>query len=395
MMGRSQRGMQYPGQMPGQMPGQYLGQYPGQMPMGQMPQGQAGAMGPGGSQGGRLFGRNKGGKPGMSGAPGGMQPMPGMAPMAQQYPAGMQAPVGGGRSRRPGLMSKMSGQQQAYPAGTGQVYAPNYAGQSQVNQGAANVRGMARSRYNPAPQQVPQAMVMPQMAPQPATNVVGKQIKPKQFSLKPGPVGLGGTGIAKINGPNSFSLIANDLPEPESLAQNYPQLGPNPVYVAYLTNRKGRDSFTVGQLMPVGSGTYRGAFQSNVPFYEHEQVIVTLENPYNVQNMPTGPVVLTSASGAGILVVPKPVKRFFGGVWEKVKGVGKGIGKKKETPKFTPEFTPADPMPTTPNLFGNYTLGPAQGSALGPASGSSPGPMFTDLPGLGPALEDPRQGGNP
>lgn len=299
--------------------------------------------------------------------------IPGMTPPGVGSP-GMTAPGIGGRTRRPGIATRMATQQQTgMPASNtyNQTFQPAVA--PQPGMAGKGLRLGKRSSLQ-APMQAP----MFQGLGQPGVSPMGKPIKPKQFNLKAAGMGQSGTGIATINDANTFSLIANNLPDPAGFPTNSQQ--PPPVYVAYLTNRKGQGSFSVGQLYPLGGGTYRAFFQSNVPFYDYDQVVVSLENPYSIGNAPIGPVVLASATGAGISL-PKPVSNFFSSTWEKIKGVGKGLGKKNEP---APEAAPA-PEATPPSLLNGYTLGPP----------SPPNEMVFDLPGLGVPAEDPSQRGNP
>lgn len=274
---------------------------------------------------------------------------------------GMGLPSIGGR-RRPGIITRMVGNQQGSPAGAVQPYQPQFApAQAPPSKGLAG-KGLKLGRRNQAPGFGAQPLGMPmQVSP------MGRTVKPKQFNLQPAGAG-GGTGIAAINDANSFSLLANNLPDPSGMGGD--ENGAQPVYVAYLTNRKGQGSFAVGQLYPLGGGTYRANFQSNVPFYDYDQVVVSLENPYSVGNVPTGPVVLTSAAG-GKMSLPTPVRNFFKGAWEKIKGIGK---KKEDSP-----HAPAAEPPGIPSLLSNYTLGPS----------APPAQISTDLPGLGTPVEDP------
>lgn len=323
-----------------------------------------------------------GGYPGQQGMPGMYQsqqmPMMGQPaqPMQTQQMPGFSQPMQMGQQRRrPGLISRMSGAQQ----GSGnQSYQGQMLPQVQQQGGMGQPRGLRLGKRNmpQMPQAPQQVMQQPQVSP------MGRPIKPKQFTLKDSNGGNGGSGIASINDSNSMSLIANNLPDPAGMAQTNPNLGANPVYVAYLTNRKGQGSFPVGQLYPIGGGTYRLAFQSNVPFYDYDHVIVSLENPSNIQSAPVGPVVLSSGTGAG-LSIPKPVRNFFNGVWGKVKGVTKK--KKKEQPEPLPELT-GMPQNSLPSLLENYNLGPMPVHQA---------PVPAELPGLGAALEEPQLGGNP
>lgn len=297
------------------------------------------------------------------GAPGMRTPAvnaPGMGAPTMGTP-GMGLPSIGGR-RRPGIITRMVGNQQGSPAGAVQPYQPQFApAQAPPSKGLAG-KGLKLGRRNQAPGFGAQPLGMPmQVSP------MGRTVKPKQFNLQPAGAG-GGTGIASINDANSFSLLANNLPDPSGMGGD--ENGAQPVYVAYLTNRKGQGSFAVGQLYPLGGGTYRANFQSNVPFYDYDQVVVSLENPYSVGNVPTGPIVLTSAAG-GKMSLPTPVRNFFKGAWEKIKGIGK---KKEDSPP-----APAAEPPGIPSLLSNYTLGPS----------APPAQISTDLPGLGTPVEDP------
>ncbi len=375
-----------PGAMQGYGPGQSPGMPAGQAPYARgyrpQPGGTVGRYGAGGTPayGQQMMGQYPGramapgmGAPGM-GAPGMGAPgmgAPGMRAPGMGVPGmgapGMGVPGIGGR-RRPGLAARLAGNQQGSPAGLGQSYQPQFSpvpAAAPPAQGIAT-KGLRLGRRNQAPGFGAQTPGMPlQVSP------MGRTVKPKQFNL----TGTGGgTGIAAINDANSFSLIANNLPDPAGMGGDA-NGGAQPVYMAYLTNRKGQGSFAVGQLYPLGGGTYRANFHSNVPFYDYDQVLVSLENPYSIRSVPTGPIVLTSATG-GKVSLPTPVRNFFKGTWEKIKG----IGKKKED---SPAAPAAEPQLNLPSLLNNYSLGP-------PASA---GQISTDLPGLGTPAEDPPQGG--
>jgi hypothetical protein len=313
---------------------------------------------------------------GPGGYPGNMPGMPNPYQNRQQQQFQPQfQPQQQRNGRRPGLMSKLGNQQAAGmpPQGFNQYpqMGPNQqAGRRGLNLGRRQGGGGVPSQ--PMFQQ-------PQAAP-PGVSPMGKQIKPKQFTLSAVGNASGGSGVATIPDGNNLSLIANNLPDPASIAQ-----GQNLSYVAFLTNRKGQGAFPVGQLMPIGGGTYRLNFNSNVPFYDYDQVLVSLENPYAIQNRPTGQVVLASTGGAG-LSLPKPVRNFMGGVWSKVKGAGKGIGNRISGIKKPKEEPLPEPSANFQNLFNNYTLGPS----IAPPLGTNP-----ELPGLGSPTEAPLLGGNP
>jgi len=326
-------------------PGQgYPGSFPGQMGFGQVPHAQpmnGRQYNPGMTQYGQMNLRQN--------VPQGRPGLPAQSMGGQVVNQGA-----GGRTRTPGFAARMAAQQQGVPA------APFTT---------TGGRGLRLGKHSSVTGQMQPPLGMG-MAGQ-LISPMGKPVKPKQFSLSSVGGGQQGSGIATINNANNFSLIANNLADPMEFQTN-PQ-EPSRVYVAYLTNRKGQGSFSVGQLHPLGGGTYRVFFQSNVPFYDYDQVVVSLENPYAIGNSPLGPVVLASAAGAGISL-PKPVRNFFGGAWGKVKGIGKGLGKKKvEAP---------DPAPITapPSLLNSYTLGP-------PGLNTE---LVTDLPGLGVPMEDPQ-----
>ncbi|HWJ03855.1 MAG TPA: hypothetical protein VNU93_09255 [Verrucomicrobiae bacterium] len=315
--------------------------------------------------------------------PGGQGHSPGMVGVPQAgYPMGAPGGYGPGQlpyqanpgypqaSRRQGLVSKFANrqanQQMGMPNQPNMMYPGNMMPQG--NQGAP--MGRRGQFQNAMPQTyMQQPMIQPMV--QPMANPMGKPIKPKQFTLTSAIPGLNATGVATIPDGNNFSLIINNLPDPAQLSN-----GQNGMYTAYLTNRKGQGAFAIGQLQPLGGGTYKSTFYSNVPFYDYEQVVVSLENPYGMQNFPTGPLVMTSSVGKGI-TMPKPVKNFFSGVWGKIKGIGK-----KDEPAAVPE------MPQnlgSGNLLGNYNLGPTV----------TPTGMVDDLPGLGGVPETPPNGGNP
>ncbi len=262
---------------------------------------------------------------------------------------------------------------QANPATYGQFGIGQYYNQVPGMMQYPNQESQRPRRFsNPGMQQ---AVPIQQSISQQSFSPMGKHVKPKQFNLSSLAQGFSATGIALMPDGNTFSLTANNLPGSEILRQMFPNLGPSPVYMAYLTNRKGQGAFSVGQLFPVGGGTYKAAFQSNVPFYDYDQVVVTVENPYTVQNFPSGPLILSNTSNSG-LSIPKPVTNFFAGIWEKVKG----IIQKKESSTPVPEA-----QLQSPSLLSNYTIGPQ----------APPNQLLQDLPGLGAPAEDPQKGGNP
>ena len=143
--------------------------------------------------------------------------------------------------------------------------------------------------------------------------------------------GISGNGMATIGLDNTFSILAH-LPPPHTLNPYAPA-----VYAAYLVDKKGQNGFYAGTLRAVGNGMYQAYFRSPVPLIHYDKVVVSLESPQGITQVPRGPIVLKVKPG--MLDSFGPVRKMGSDMWGRVKGfVGKRFGgKTPENLEQTPE----------------------------------------------------------
>ena len=143
----------------------------------------------------------------------------------------------------------------------------------------------------------------------------GNMVQPRQMILETTQAGINANGIASISPDNVFSCIAN-LPSPNTL------LGwGNGTYAVYLVDNKGQTGFLAGTMRPVGNGVYQTQFRSQVPLNHYNRVLVTLENPMQLRQVPQGPVILQVKQPPGPIRFLAPLKKAGGAVWSKVTGL--------------------------------------------------------------------------
>lgn len=142
----------------------------------------------------------------------------------------------------------------------------------------------------------------------------GTGMQPRQLVLEATQAGINANGIASISPDNVFSCIAN-LPSPNTLT------GSPGTYAAYLVDSKGQSGFLAGVLRPVGNGVYQAQFRSQVPLNHYGRVIITVENPQQLGNVPQGPIVLQVKQAPGPIRFLTPIKKAGGSVWSKVTGL--------------------------------------------------------------------------
>lgn len=149
---------------------------------------------------------------------------------------------------------------------------------------------------------------------------------PRQLILEPSQAGIAANGIATITPDNMFTCIAN-LPSPNTLSsQGYG------TYAAYLVDEKGSTGFLAGILRPVGSGVYQTQFRSQVPLMHYTRVLITLENPQQLAQVPNGPIVLQVKQSMGASRFLVPVKKAGGSIWQKISGFVRGRGNVADVP---------------------------------------------------------------
>ncbi len=161
----------------------------------------------------------------------------------------------------------------------------------------------------------------------------------RQLILQAAQQGFPGNGIATISPNNQFNIVAN-LPAPHTLVGQ----GQKASYVAYLVDEKGKSGFPVGILRPIENGVYQTSFQSPVPLNHYNKAIISLENSGQMNNVPTGPIVLKvkEGFGGGAGAFLAPVGRSAKSVWGRITGLVKGRGKKVPA-EMVPEITSVDP----------------------------------------------------
>lgn len=160
------------------------------------------------------------------------------------------------------------------------------------------------------------------------------QAQTRQLILEAAQQGIMGNGVATISPDNSFLLIAN-LPVPNTfLAQ-----GQTGMYAAYLVDGKGKTGFLVGVLRSVGNGVYRAHFQSQVPLHHYSRVVVSVENPAQLGQVPNGPIILKVKEPMGMMTFLAPMKNTATTVWGKISGL---INSRKK-PATSPEVAPIGP----------------------------------------------------
>jgi len=160
------------------------------------------------------------------------------------------------------------------------------------------------------------------------------QTQARQLTLEAAQQGIIGNGVATISPDNSFLLIAN-LPPPQTFLRQ----GQTGIYATYLVDEKGKTGFLVGGLRPVGNGVYRAHFQSQVPLHHYSRVIISVENPAMLGQVPNGPIILKVKEPMGMMTFLNPMKNTATTVWGKISGLIKG-GKK---PAISPEAAPINP----------------------------------------------------
>lgn len=165
---------------------------------------------------------------------------------------------------------------------------------------------------------------------------------PRQLILEPSQPGIAANGIATITPDNMFTCIAN-LPSPNTLSsQGYG------TYAAYLVDERGTTGFLAGILRPVGSGVYQTQFRSQVPLLHYNRVLITLENPQQLGQVPNGPIVLQVKQPTGPSRFLGPVKKAGGSVWQRISGFMRGRGKVPNVPIEPSGLDQALPSPEIP-----------------------------------------------
>lgn len=156
----------------------------------------------------------------------------------------------------------------------------------------------------------------------------------RQLILQPAQEGIYGNGAATITPDNIFLLIAN-LPAPQAFLRQ----GQPGAYAAYLVDDKGKSGFLVGLLRPVGEGVYRAHFQSPVPLHFYSRVVVSVENPALLGQVPNGPIILKVKEPMGVMAFLAPAKNTATTVWGKISGLFGG----RKKPPLSPEAVPLNP----------------------------------------------------
>jgi hypothetical protein len=166
----------------------------------------------------------------------------------------------------------------------------------------------------------------------------------RQLILEPAQPGIIGNGMATISAESSFLLIAN-LPVPQTFLVQ----GQKGMYACYLVDNKGKTGFLAGVLKSVGNGVYRTHFQSPVPLYNYSRVVVSVENPAQLGQVPNGPIILKVKEPMGMMTFLIPMKNTAVTAWEKITG----LFKSRKTPAISPEAAPvgSEAAPINPELL--------------------------------------------
>ena len=153
----------------------------------------------------------------------------------------------------------------------------------------------------------------------------GNPNQPRQLILQAAQEGIIGNGIATIAPDNSFYLMAN-LPAAHTFL-NQGQSQGSATYACYLVDNKGKTGFLAGVLRPVGNGVFQAQFRSSVPLSHYDRVVVSVENPQYLGQVPNGPIILKVKEPMGAAAFLSPVRNVSGSLWKKVSGLFSGKSK--------------------------------------------------------------------